>query len=198
MSERLAPTDHEIHELLRRRWSTRAYSDRPVDVETLRRLFEAARWAPSSGNGQPWSFIVARKEDAAEFEKIASVLNSGNAWAKHAAVLAISVAALDREPGRPNGHALHDVGLASENIALQATAMGLSLHMMGGFSAEKARQVFGIPERWQPVAAIAIGHPGDPNVLPEDLRKKDLSPRVRKPIHEFVFSGEWGRPGGLD
>lgn len=198
MYERLAPADREIHELLARRWSTRAYTDQPIAPETLRRLFEAARWAPSSGNGQPWSFLVACKEDAAEFEKIASVLNPGNAWARRAAVLAISVAALDREPGRPNGHALHDVGLACENMALQAVSMGLSLHMMGGFSAEKARAVFVIPERWQPVAAIAIGYPGDPNDLPEDLRKKDLAPRQRKPIGEFVFSGKWGQPGGLD
>lgn len=184
--------------MLARRWSTRAYTDQPIEPETLRRLFEAARWAPSSGNGQPWSFLVARKEDAAEFEKIASVLNSGNAWARRAAALAISVAALDREPGRPNGHALHDVGLACENMALQAVSMGLSLHMMGGFSAEKARAVFAIPERWQPVAAIAIGYPGDSNDLPEDLRKKDLAPRQRKPVSEFVFLGKWGQPGGLD
>lgn len=198
MFEHPAPVQYEIHELLKSRWSTRAYTDQSIGLETLRCLFEAARWAPSSGNGQPWSFIVARKEDAAEFEKIASVLNPGNAWAKHAAALAISIAALDREPGKPNGTALHDVGLASENMALQATAMGLSLHMMAGFSVEKAREVFAIPERWQPVAAIAIGYPGDPQALPEDLRKRDLSPRVRKPIREFVFSGKWGQAGGLD
>ena len=198
MFEHLASTDHEILELLARRWSTRAYTERSIEPETLRRLFEAARWAPSSGNGQPWSFLVARKEDSAEFEKLASVLNPGNAWAKSAAALAISVASLDRAPGKPNQHAWHDVGLACENMALQATALGLSVHMMGGFSAEKAREVFEISDRYAPVAAIAIGYPADPNTLPEELRKKDLTPRQRKPIREFVFSGKWGITGGLD
>jgi len=196
--ERPAPTDHEILELLARRWSTRAFTSQSIDPEILRRLFEAARWAPSSGNGQPWSFLVARKEDTAEFERLASVLNPGNAWAKSAAVLGISVAALDRTPGKPNGHAWHDVGLACENIALQSTALGLSMHMMGGFSTEKAREVFEIPERWAPVAAFAIGYPADPATLSEELRAKDLTPRQRKPIREFVFSGKWGTPGGLD
>jgi nitroreductase len=196
--ERPAATDHEILELLARRWSTRAYTAQSIEPETLRRLFEAARWAPSSGNGQPWSFLVARKEDAVEFAKIASVLVPGNTWARAAAALAISVAALDRAPGKPNGHAWHDVGLASQNLALQATALGLSVHMMGGFSAEKAREVFEIPERWAPVAAIAIGYPADPSTLSEELRHKDLAPRQRKPICEFVFSGKWGQPGGLD
>jgi nitroreductase len=196
--ERPAPTDHEILELLARRWSTRAFTSQSIDPEILRRLFEAARWAPSSGNGQPWSFLVARKEDAAEFERLASVLNPGNAWAKSAAVLGISVAALDRAPGKPNGHAWHDVGLACENIALQSTALGLSMHMMGGFSTEKAREVFEIPERWAPVAAFAIGYPADPATLSEELRAKELTPRQRKPTREFVFSGKWGTPGGLD
>lgn len=184
--------------MLARRWSTRAYTAQSIEPETLRRLFEAARWAPSSGNGQPWSFLVARKEEAAEFEKLAGVLNPGNAWAKSAAVLAISVAQLERAPGKPNGHAWHDVGLACENMALQATALGLSLHMMGGFSAEKARAVFAIPEGFAPVAAISIGYPADPNTLPEELRAKDLVPRQRKAIREFVFSGKFGQPGGLD
>jgi nitroreductase len=196
--EHLAPVDHPILELLARRWSTRAYTAQSIEPETLRLLFEAARWAPSSGNGQPWNFLLARKEDAAEFEKLASVLNPGNAWAKSAPVLGISVASLDRAPGKPNHHALHDVGLACENMALQATALGLSMHMMGGFSADRAREIFEIPERHAPVAAISIGYPADPNTLSEELRAKDLSPRHRKPIREFVFSGKWGRTGGLD
>ena len=164
----------------------------------LKQLFEAVRWAPSSGNGQPWSYIVARKEDVQNFDKLAAVLNPGNAWAKNAAALAIAIAALDRAPNKPNGHALFDLGLSAENFALQATALGLSVHMMAGFSADKARELFDIPQRQQPVAAIAIGYPGDPNQLSEDLRTKDLAPRHRKPISEFVFAGKWGQPGGLD
>ncbi|MEI9814592.1 MAG: nitroreductase family protein [Acidobacteriota bacterium] len=198
MFERPAPTDHPIHDLLARRWSTRSYTSQSIAPATLRSLFEAARWAPSSGNGQPWTFLVARKEDAAEFEKLASTLNPGNAWAKSAAALAISVAALDRPGGNPNAHAWHDVGMATQNLILQATELGLSTHVMGGFSHEKAREVFAIPDRFEPVAAIAIGYPGDPAQLPEDLRKKDLAPRNRKPLSEFVFNGKWDQPGGLE
>lgn len=198
MFEKPADTQYPIHELLKRRWSTRAFSNRPLEVEALRSVFEAARWAPSSGNGQPWGFIVARREQTAEFEKLASVLNPGNAWAKQAGALAISVAALDRAPGKANPHAWHDVGLASENLALQAYSMGLAVHMMAGFDAAMAREIFAIPERWDPVAMIALGHPGDPHDLPEEIRQKDLTPRQRRPISEFLYSGKWGQPGGLD
>jgi nitroreductase len=196
--ERPAPADHPIHELLARRRSTRVFTGQAVTLDVLRQLFEAARWAPSSGNGQPWSYLVARKEEAAEFARIASVLAPGNAWAKAAAVLAIAVAALDRVPGKPNVHAWHDVGLANENLAIQATALGLSIHMMGGYNVEQARELFAIPERWTPVCAIAIGYAGDPAALDEELRKKELAARQRKPIREFVFSGTWGQPGGLE
>lgn len=195
MFERPAPADHSILDLFARRWSTRAYTSQSVAPETLRVLLEAARWAPSSGNGQPWSFLVARKEDAADFGRLAATLNPGNAWAKSAAALMIAVAALDRAPGKPNAHAWFDLGLACENMALQATALGLGLHMMAGFSADKVREACGIPERFAPVAAIAIGYPADPDTLPEDLRAKDLAPRVRKPQSEFVFSATWGQTG---
>jgi nitroreductase len=104
----------------------------------------------------------------------------------------LSVAQLDRDPGKPNRHAWHDVGLATENLMLQATSMNVAVHAMGGFDAQKAREVLAIPDRWEPVAMIAIGYPGDPRQLGEDLKKKDLAPRVRKPIEEFVFPGRWG------
>jgi len=195
--EKPASADHPIFDLLARRWSTRAFSDRSVDRETLASLFEAARWAPSSGNGQPWSFLVATKEDAAGHERLASVLNPGNAWARSAPVLALSVATLDRSD-KPNRHAYHDLGLATENMVIQAHSMGLAVHMMGGFNVEMAREVFEVPARHDPVTMIAIGYPGDPASLPEDLRAKDLAPRQRKPIGEFVFSGKFGHPAGLE
>jgi nitroreductase len=198
MFERPAPTDHPILDLLARRWSTRAYTAQSIEPAALQSLLEAARWAPSSGNGQPWHFLVARKEDAAAFEALASTLAGGNAWAKQAAVLMIAVASLDRGPGKPNPTALFDLGLACENMALQATALGLSMHMMGGFSADKAREVCEIPERFQPVVAISIGYPADPNTLSDELRAKDLTPRTRKPLSEIVFTGKWGQVGGLD
>lgn len=197
MFEKPAPAEHPIFDLLARRWSTRAFADRSVDRETLARLFEAARWAPSSGNGQPWSFLVAAKENSAEHERLASVLNPGNAWARKAPVLALSVATLVRGD-KPNRTAQHDLGLANENLALQAVSMGLAVHMMAGFNLDMARELFAIPAGHDPVAMMAIGYPGDPASLPEDLRAKDLAPRQRKPIREFVFSGRFGQPAGLE
>jgi nitroreductase len=195
--EKPASADHPIFELLARRWSPRAFSDRSVDRETLASLFEAARWAPSSGNGQPWSFLVATKDDPGEHERIASVLVPGNAWARNAPVLALSVATLHRGE-KPNRHAYHDLGIATENLVIQAVSMGLVVHMMGGFNAEKAREVFEIPASHDPVTMIAIGYAGDPASLPEDLRAKDAAQRQRKPIGEFVFSGKFGQPAGLE
>ena len=197
MFEKPAPADHPIFELLARRWSTRAFADRSVDRETLASLFEAARWAPSSGNRQPWSFLVATKENSAEFDRLASVLVPGNAWARKAPVLALSVVTVDHSD-KPNRHAYHDLGLATENLVIQAVSMGLAVHMMAGFNVDMAREAFEIPARHDPVTMIAIGYPGDLGSLPEDLRQKDIAPRQRKPIREFVFSGKFGRPAGLE
>jgi nitroreductase len=197
VSEKPAP-DHPIFDLLARRWSTRAFADRSVDRETLASLFEAARWAPSSGNGQPWSFLVATKDNPAEHERIASVLVPGNAWAQKVPVLALSVAALDRAPDKPNRHAYYDLGLATENLFIQAVSMGLAMHVMAGFKVDMAREIFEIPARHDPVSMIAIGYPGDPDSLPEDLRQRELASRQRKPIREFVFSGKFGQSAGLE
>ncbi len=197
--EKPVKTDFPIHDLLARRWSPRAFSERPVEPDKLRRLLEAARWAPSSYNEQPWAYLVATLEDAAEHARLLSVLVEGNiAWAKRAPVLMLSIAKLNFEHnGKPNRHAFHDVGLASANLVLQATAMGLAVHQMAGFHAEKARELFGIPEGWEPVAAIALGYPGEPDALPEPIRQRELAPRTRKPLGQFVFTGRWGEASPL-
>ncbi len=197
--EKEAKTDSPIHELLRRRWSPRAYSDRPVEPEKLRSVLEAARWAPSSFNDQPWAFVVATRDQPEQHARILSILVDANqAWAKAAPVLLLSVARLnfDRD-GRPNRHAIHDVGLATAHLLLQATALGLAGHAMAGFHAEKARELFGIPAGWEPVAAIALGYPGDPNSLSESHRRTELAPRTRKPLEQFVFTERWGHPAPL-
>jgi nitroreductase len=195
--EKTAPADHPIFDLLARRWSTRAFSGRSVEREILVSLFEAARWAPSSGNGQPWSYLVATQDDPAEHERMGSVLTPGNVWARKAPVLAISVAALHRAD-KPNRTALHDLGLANENLVIQAVSMGLAVHMMAGFHIDMARELFGIPANHDPHAMMAIGYPGDPESLPEDLHAKDVAPRQRRPIREFVFSGKFGQSAGLE
>jgi nitroreductase len=189
-----ATTDSPVHELIRNRWSPRAFVDTPVSANVLRSLFEAARWAPSSNNEQPWAYLVATKDDPESFGKMLGVLVEFNAnWAKHAPVLALSVAHLKMQrDGKPNRVAMHDVGSASAQLTLEANSRGLRVHQMAGFDAEKARQTFAIPPDWEPVAAMAIGYPGNPDSLPENLRERELAPRTRKPSSEFVMSGSWG------
>lgn len=194
--DRTAPVDRPVHPLFRARWSTLAYADEPVEEETLASLLEAARWAASSFNEQPWSFLVARREDADAFERMLSTLAEGNRrWAKDAPVLMVSLAKteFDRN-GRPNDHAWHDVGQAAAHLALEAAARGLSVHQMAGFDAGRVRELYDVPEGVEPVAALAVGHPGDPGDLPEDLRDRELSPRTRRPLAETVFGGRWGEP----
>ena len=194
--DKAAPVDPRVHELIRRRWSPRAFADRPVDPPALRSLLQAAQWAPSSYNEQPWAFVVATRDAPESYERLMGCLVPYNQnWAKSAPVLAVSVAkaAFDRN-GKPNLHAFHDVGLAVAQLTLQATAEGLAVHQMAGFDADRARRALEIPDGWDPVAAIALGHPADPETLPPDVRDKELAERERKPLSEFVFSGTWGEP----
>jgi nitroreductase len=190
------PTSNEypIQDLIRNRWSPRAFSDKAVSPETLRSLFEAARWAPSSSNEQPWVYLVATKEDTENFQKMLSILVEFNVgWAKHAPVLALSVTHLASSKGNsPNRFAFHDVGSASAQLTLEAVARGLLVHQMAGYDVEKARKVFEIPAGWDPVAAMALGYHGDPATLPAPYKERETAPRVRKPISEFVMSGRWG------
>lgn len=191
-----AKTASPIHDLLAHRWSPRAFDGRPVEHDTLRSLFEAARWASSSFNAQPWYFIVATKDDPENFQRVLDCFVDRNqAWAKNAPVVALSVAGMKfAHNGQPNRHAFHDVGQAAANLALQATALGIEIHQMAGIDPEKARRIFGIPEGYEAVAGIALGYPGDPASLPDQLRERELAPRERKPLDSFVFTGHWGQP----
>jgi nitroreductase len=192
--EKLAGNDYPIHDLLKRRWSPRAFADRPVAPETLRSLLEAARWAPSSYNEQPWAFIVATKDQPAEYAKVLSCLIEFNqTWAKAAPVLLLTFAHLSLERNQqPNRHAYHDVGLAVGNMTVQASAEGLLVHQMGGIVPPTIRATFKVPEGWEPVSAIAIGYPGDPATLSPELRQRELAEPARKPLSAFVFSSNWG------
>ena len=189
-----APVNFPVHDLIRDRWSPRAFAAKPIEPAILASLFEAARWAPSSSNEQPWAFLVATKDDPENFAKTLSVLVEFNAgWAKEAAALVLAVSSLKfRANGTPNRNAFYDTGAASALLSVEATHRGLAVHQMAGFDPAKAKQVFGIPEDWEPIAAVAIGYPGDPGALSEKLRDREVAPRTRKPLSEFVMSGRWG------
>ncbi len=194
MVDKAAVTDHPIQELLARRWSPYAFADRLVAKADLQSLFEAARWAASSYNEQPWRYIVATREDPEEFQRLLGCLVEGNQkWAKFVPVLALGVVNLKfARNGEDNRAAVHDLGLASGNLLVEATARGLVVHQMIGILPDKARETYGIPEGCEAWTALAIGYQGDPASLPERLRNRDLAPRTRKPLREIVFSGKWG------
>jgi nitroreductase len=180
MTEKLADTQYSVHELIIRRWSPRAFS------------------APSSYNHQPWSFIVATKDDPTEYNRLLGTLIEFNqGWAKSAPVLILTVAKTRTDDGKTNRHAFHDVGLAIENLVIQATSLGLFVHQIAGFNVDSAREAYQIPEDYEPVTAIVVGYAGDPQSLPDGLREKELAPRIRKPLKEFVFTGEWGTISSL-
>ncbi|HMF11560.1 MAG TPA: nitroreductase family protein [Gemmataceae bacterium] len=194
-----ANPDHPISEQIAKRWSPYEFSDRAVSKDDLRSLFEAARWAPSSYNEQPWSYIVATKDDVENFKKVLSCLVEGNqAWASAAPVLAIGCTSLNfTRNGQPNAAAIHDLGLASGNLCLEATARGLCVHQMIGILPDKAREVFHVPEVVRPLTALAIGYAADPAQLPQQIKDRDQTPRKRKTLAEFVFGGDWGTASGI-
>jgi nitroreductase len=195
--EKPAPADHPIQDLLARRWSPRSFADEAVPGKILVSLFEAARWAPSSFNEQPWFFLVAAKEDRAAFERMLACLMPANqAWAKGAPVLLLTAAKLAFERNaKPNRHALHDLGLAAMSLVVEATARGLFAHQMAGIETEKIRATYRLPEGVEPVTAIALGYPAD--AIPEESREREAAPRNRKALSEFVFADGWGKPASL-
>jgi nitroreductase len=189
-----ATPGHPIHDLIAKRWSPYAFADRPVSEDDLRSLFEAARWAASSYNEQPWSYIVATKDDAAEFERLLSCLVEGNqGWANAVPVLAIGCTSLRFALNdKPNAAAVHDLGLASATLTLEATARGLCVHQMIGILPDRVRELYQVPESVQPLTGVAIGYVGDSNALPDVYRQRDFATRQRKPLAKFVFGGQWG------
>lgn len=192
--EKPAITDHQIHPLIAQRWSPRAFDSKLVETEKLAQLFEAARWSASCFNDQPWTFIVATKDDTVNYQKLLDCLVPANVvWAQVAPVLGLVVAQKNfKHNGKPNSWGEYDAGQAAATLALQATALDLVTHQMGGFDAAKAIATFNIPETARPIAAIAIGYAGDTSNLPPDLQERETAPRDRQPLSSFVFTGEWG------
>jgi nitroreductase len=179
----------EIHPLLQRRWSPRAFSARPVEEATLLTLLEAARWAASANNEQPWRFIYATKAQGERYAMLFDCLNEWNqAWVHSAPALIMTLVRTHFEKnGRQNRWALHDLVLAVGNLTAQASALDLYVHSMGGFSIEKARELFRLPSDVEPVTMIAAGYLGDPEQLPDSLKVRELAQQQRKPLEELIF-----------
>ena len=181
------PHTKPLNDLLAQRWSPREFSDQPIDAGTLGSLFEAARWGASCFNEQPWRFVVATRNEPEQFARIlATLVPKNQEWAKSAWALGISAGKKTfSHNGAPNRFGIHDTGAALANIMLQARSVGLYVHGMGGFDADKARRDFGIPEEYEVGAAFAIGY-GEGNPAPPADRK-------RRPLSELVFGTEWGK-----
>ncbi len=193
MNIKTAQNDYPIHELLRERWSPRAFSNQAIEKEKLQHLFEAARWAPSSSNLQPWRFLVGFKGDDT-YNKIAGTLAEFNQlWALTAPVLLLAIAKNTNIRGEPNGAALYDLGQAVANLTFQATAEGIYVHQMGGFSPTQAAELFNFPDEYKAVTTIAIGYIGDPEILHENLKKMEIAPRERRKSNDSVFTGTFGQ-----
>ena len=193
--EKPAPVDHPIEDVLRRRWSPRALAPKVVERERLLQLFEAARWAPSSNNEQPWRYVIATADEPELLDAARSVLSPGNAWATKVPILVCVIARTTWiKDNTPNRHGIYDTGQATGHLLVEATALGLFCHQMAGFDVEKARTVFQVPDGHEPVAMMAIGYYGDPSTLEERRRQQEFAPRTRRPISEFVFSGRFGVP----
>lgn len=192
--ERQADTQYPILEQLRRRWSPYTFSDRPVEPQKLRCLLEAARWAASSFNEQPWRFILATAENPAEFDKAVTCLVEANqAWARHAPVLMFCLTRNTfTRNDKPNRVALHDLGLAMGNLSIQAAAIGLSVHQMAGIDADRIVNTYAVPDGYTPQTAAAIGYQGDNAELDPQIRQRDQGPRTRNPFDDFVFAGRFG------
>ena len=192
-----AQADHDIHELIARRWSPRAFdATRSIPRDELLRLFEAARWSPSSMNEQPWAFLVVDRQHSpdAHTTLLETLTERNQAWAASAPVLvlvAVRIALARGESGLPSWY---DAGQAVAFLTLQATSQGVSVRQMEGFDRDRARLAGAVPSEFVPAVVMALGYAGDPEGLTvERHRSAELQPRVRRPISEFAFDAVWGR-----
>jgi nitroreductase len=192
-----APSGPGVTDLIRRRWSPRAFADKDISSEDLTKLFEAARWAASSFNEQPWRFFVGRRGDTTYKKIYDSLVEFNQSWAKTAPVLILSIAKKTfSHNGTPNSHGLYDTGAATATLSLQATELGMHTHSMAGFDHEKARRLFAVPADYDMGAVTAVGYFGDPEQLSGQMKERELAPRERKPLSQFVFA-EFGQPASL-
>ncbi|MEM7029547.1 MAG: nitroreductase family protein [Chloroflexota bacterium] len=194
MSDKIAVTSQPILDAIAKRWSPRAFADKPISADTLTTLFEAARWTASAFNEQPWRFIVGSKDNPEAHKKVLSCFMGFNQeWGAAAPVVLLAVASTQfTRNDKVNNHAWYDVGQAMSALSIQAAALDLYIHQMAGIDPEKAIDVFSIPEGFQPVTGAAIGYLGDPAQLSDQMKEREQASRERKALSEIVFQGEWG------
>ncbi|WP_343487298.1 nitroreductase family protein [Allomuricauda sp. d1] len=190
--EQIADTGHDIIPLLRLRYSPRVFEERKIPEEELKQLFEAARWAASSNNIQPWRFIYAEKGTEA-FDRMVNCLSDFNQkWAVNAPILLFTIYKEETDDGKENFHALHDLGLAMGNMTIQAQHMGIALHHMAGVDWQKAEEEFNVPKGYHLNSAVALGYYGGVvEKLPEELEEQETAPRKRMEQDEFVYKNSW-------
>lgn len=188
--EKSADFDSPVLEVIQKRRSRRAYGDKMVEPGKIRSLFEAARWAPSSLNEQPWFYIYATRDQTPLYDKIFEALKEGNKiWARHAPLLILSLARKNFiRFDSPNPSARYDLGAANAFLSLQAAHLGLNVHQMAGFDAQTVINNLCVPDRFEPVIVMAIGYPGDVERLPENLKAREFAPRERYVEQEFVMN----------
>lgn len=194
MSRQRANPEGEIHPIIADRWSPRAFvADRPVAAAQIEACLEAARWAPSCFGDEPWRFVVCdRFADAAAWQALFDCLAPKNReWAVNAPVLMLICAANNFRNGKPNRWGSYDTGQAAISLCLEATALGLVTHQMGGFDVDGVRRVFSVPEDFTPMAVLALGHAADPDILAEDFRSTEIAPRSRQPLAACFGRGGW-------
>ncbi len=181
----------KVHKLISDRWSPVAFDDRPVEYDQLHLLFEAAKWAPSAMNAQPWRFISATK-DMSDYAVILDLLSERNkVWASTAPLLVIPLAqVISTYKNRPNRLAFYETGMAVGNLMIQATAMGLMVHQMAGYDLERAKETLVIPTRYEPMIIMAIGYKGDPAKLPAKVAAWENRERTRLEISKFLVQGK--------
>ena len=181
----------KLHQLITDRWSPVAFDSKEVDFDQIHQLFEAAKWAPSARNAQPWRFIFATKK-MSEYKTLLGLMNEDNQlWAKSAPLLVMPLAqVVSTHKNRPNRLALYEVGMAVGNLLLQATSMGLMVHQMSGYDVERTKEELVIPTRYEPVTIMAIGYKGNPSQLPKEVAALEKRERIRNEVSKFLVAGK--------
>ncbi len=194
---KLAKTSVEINHLLAKRWSPRAFKNEQIPDDSIIKMLEAARWAPSSMNDQPWKIIVGQNQDKTYQKIFETLVEFNQQWAKNAPVLMLCCGNKIRENNKPNAAYKYDVGQAIAHLSIQAMSEDIYVHQMGGFSKEKAAEIFQFPSNIEALSIVAIGYLGDPEILHPRMQVSEKEARERKPLKDFVFQNKFGETFNL-